>query len=333
MTPPAFWERGREGAWQARLLAPVAGLYGAIDAGKRALTRAAHAPVPVICVGNPTLGGAGKTPLVQAVVRMMRAAGETPHILLRGYGGRLKGPVRVDPSQHAAADVGDEALLHAGIAITWVARDRQAGAAAAAEAGAGLIVMDDGYQNPSLRKDCAVLAIDAREGVGNGRRFPAGPLRERLTAAVARADLVVFVTPDGSPAIPPHLLKAAGAKPKARAWFEPAPGAALPEGPLYAFAGIGRPEKFFAMLARLGARLVGSETFPDHHPYSAQDLARLRTTAEEHGARLITTEKDFVRLPAEERAGIAPWSVVLRLDDEARFMAAVQEALAERRAP
>jgi len=332
MTPPPFWGRGCERAWQARLLAPAARVYEAAARAKTRAARPATAEAPVVCVGNATLGGSGKTPIVQALARALADAGEAPHVLLRGYGGRKAGPLRVALDRHSARDVGDEAMLHAARFPTWIARDRPAGAAAAVADGASVILMDDGYQNPSLRKDCAILAVDAERGLGNGRVFPAGPLREPFAAACARADLLIVVTPTPAVEIPPGLLAAAGDLPAVRAWLEPAQGAGFGAEPMLAFAGIANPASFFRMLKGYGAALVGAEPYPDHYVYRRHDLARLRAAASKAGAGLITTEKDFARLAPELRRGVRTLPVAMRFDDERSLMARVGAALARRRA-
>ena len=297
MKAPDHWWRERD--WRAAVLAPAAALYGAGARLRRAFVRPAHVPIPVLCVGNPTAGGAGKTPVVQALVRRLAARGRRPGILLRGHGGRLAGPLRIDPAAHDAAAVGDEALLHARVAPTWVARDRAAGArmAAASEA-VDCLVLDDGFQNPMLAKDVALLVVDGTVGLGNGRVFPAGPLREPLDQALARADALVLVGEDrtGLAARLPATL------PILHAALVPDPPQALRDAPaLIAFAGIGRPEKFFESLRALGLSPLECLAFADHHPYGAADIDRLTRLATERG--LVTTEKDAVRLPAAARRG------------------------------
>ncbi len=311
---PAFWYRPP--ALTARLLAPAASLYtwAASARYRRHIPR--QAPVPVICVGNLTLGGAGKTPVVIAILELLAFEGMQAHALSRGYGGRLRGPVAVDPRQHEAADVGDEPLLLARHAPCVVARDRLAGAEAAAQAGAALLVMDDGFQNPSLLKDVSLLVIDGAVGFGNGRIFPAGPLREPLCEGFARADAVVLVGEDrcGIRDILPPGLPVFGA-------VIEADYPAMPAGALLAFAGIGRPEKFYATLREGGAELAAIQDFPDHHPYSARDMEKLATQAHRLRARLITTEKDRVRIPLHYRAEVAALPIRTVFADAAGLLA------------
>lgn len=295
---PGFWYRQPGSA--AALLSPAAAVWGLGGTLRRRTIRPASSPVPVVCVGNVVAGGAGKTPVVLSLARICTAGGRRPHLLSRGYGGRLRGPVRVDPGTHTARDVGDEPLLLARDAPTWVARDRVAGARAAAAAGAGIIVLDDGLQNPRLRKDLALLVVDGDTGFGNGRLIPAGPLREPPSVALARADAVIVMGTDR------HGLAdgaAAAGRPVLHARLEPDEHAArLKDEPVVAFAGIARPAKFFATLEDVGARLVARFAFPDHHRFDPDELMQMADLAAASGARLVTTAKDHVRLPVEARA-------------------------------
>jgi tetraacyldisaccharide 4'-kinase len=267
----------------------------------------------VICVGNLVAGGAGKTPVALALAELLKARGVGVHILTRGYGGRLPGPLRVELEVHDAGDVGDEALLLAACAPTWVARDRLAGARAAAAAGAAALVLDDGFQNPALAKDLSVLVIDGTYGLGNGRVMPAGPLREAPGRALARADAVVLIGEDRA-----GIETWLGGRPLLRAELVPAPDAPDLAGQrVLAFAGIGRPEKVFATLEACGAELVERRAFPDHHPYGRSELDALIARAAALDARPVTTEKDAARLPADLRAAVAVLPVVLRWGDPA----------------
>jgi tetraacyldisaccharide 4'-kinase len=277
--------------------------------------------VPIVCVGNLTAGGAGKTPTVLALLRLLaaRACGQPcAQTLTRGYGGALAGPARVELGGHTAADVGDEALLLARAAPTWVARDRVAGARAAAACGARIIVMDDGFQNPALAKDLSLIVVDGDSGFGNGRVIPAGPLREPIDAGLARADAVVLIGEDraGIAAtvrrLQPQLpILAARIAPDADA------AASLRHRRVMAFAGIGRPEKFFATLAACDAHVVAERAFGDHHRFTADDVASLEAEARQYDALLVTTEKDHVRLDAAAQARIRALPVTLTFDDEA----------------
>jgi len=302
MRAPEFWQRR---SLAAGLLAPAGWLWAAAGWWRWRGAKPAPAPVPVVCLGNLVAGGAGKTPAVLALAGLL--AGQNPHALSRGYGGRLAGPVRVDPARHTAADVGDEPLLLARHLPAWVARDRPAGARAAAAAGAGLILMDDGFQNPSLAKTVSVLVIDAAQGLGNGRCLPAGPLREPASRGLARADAVVLIG-EGAPALP-------FAGPVFRARILPAGDTAGWRGrSAVAFAGIGRPEKFFATLRGLGADLVATRAFPDHHPFSEADLEALAAATPE-GVALVTTEKDHFRLPPDWQKRVETLAIALHFED------------------
>jgi tetraacyldisaccharide 4'-kinase len=309
MRAPGFWQN--DGVLPA-LLAPAALCF----AGGGWLRRRAVTPksvaAPVICIGNLVVGGAGKTPVAIAVAERLIARGKTVHFLSRGYGGHAKGPVRVDPLLHTAADVGDEPLLLARIAPAWVSRDRAAGAAAAVAAGAAVIVMDDGFQNPGLEKDLSLLVADGGYGFGNGRVIPAGPLREPLAAGLARADAVALIGTDQrgvAEILPPSL-------PLLRAALAPL-AATLAGRRVYAFAGIARPEKFFATLQSMGCILAGQRVFPDHHPYAEAEVAALIEEAQHADAVPVTTEKDAVRLAPSIRAGIETLPVAIRWRDEA----------------
>jgi tetraacyldisaccharide 4'-kinase len=327
---PSFWWREADTA--AALLAPAAGVYGAVAAAR---LRQAGAPagVPVLCVGNPTLGGSGKTPTALALSRLLIAAGERPWLLSRGYGGQLSGPVTVDPRHHRAADVGDEPLLLAQCAPTIVARDRVAGARAARAAGASVIVMDDGFQNPALAKDLSILVVDARRGVGNGRVFPAGPLRAPLAAQLARAQAMLLI--GEGPAAAPMAAAAAAhglALFHGRLVPDAAAVAALEGQRVLAFAGIGDPDKFFATLADAGIEATVRRGFPDHHPYTGADAAALMAEADRAGLPLVTTEKDFARLKGRRALNelarrARALSITLTVEEADQFRQSVTSAL------
>jgi tetraacyldisaccharide 4'-kinase len=272
--------------------------------------------VPVICVGNLTAGGAGKTPTAIALVERLRAHGIDAQVVSRGHGGRLAGPVRVDPRRHSAAEVGDEPLLLAAFAPVWIARDRAAAALAAAAAGAAAVVMDDGFQNPTLGRDLSLVVVDAGFGFGNGRVMPAGPLREPVAYGLQRADLVLALGADRERARFLADWPQVAARPLLQGELAPLPTGMDWRGlRALAFAGIGRPEKFFATLRGLGAELVGTRAFPDHAPYGARILARLEAEARAAGAQLVTTEKDAARLPAAVRRDVLTLPVRLALED------------------
>src|SRR6516165_3933864 len=332
MREPAFW--WRDPGIAARLLAPAGALYGAV-AQARLRRRGRRAAAPVICIGNLTIGGAGKTPLALATGNMLKNAGELPVFLTRGYGGALAGPIEVDPLAHTAKDVGDEALLLAHVAPTIVARARLAGAALASRE--NVIVMDDGFQNPTLRKDISLLVVDERRGIGNGRVFPAGPLRAPLAAQLARAHALILV---GAPLRAGSVVEEARRHdlPVLRAHLRPDPKliAALGRGRVLAFAGIGDPEKFFATLSDAGVAVAVTRSFPDHHRYTRAEARALREEADREGLMLVTTEKDLARLNGDEEtaelvAHAQALPVALVFEQEAAFKSLLLERIAAAR--
>lgn len=327
MRPPRFWAGGPDHP-AARLLAPLGALYGSRVAA-RMDRPGERAWVPVICLGNFTLGGAGKTPAALAVAALLRGLGAKPAFLSRGYGGRLAGPAAVDPAIHTAADVGDEPLLLARLAPAVVSRDRPAGARLCAALGADIVVMDDGLQNPSLRKDLALAVVDAAAGVGNGLPFPAGPLRAPLARQWPHLGGLVLVG-DGAAGEAVAQEAARRGLPVHRARLVPGRHD-LAGRRLLAFAGIGRPDKFFSTLRGTGAEIVEARSFPDHHAYRPRDLAALAGAADRLGSVLVTTEKDAVRLPPAFAARVLTLPVSLRFDDEAALRETLAEVLATSR--
>ena len=329
MRAPDFWQQKSPGLI-AFLLAPFGALYGAIAA--RRMRRPGWASgVPVICVGNLTAGGAGKTPLAIEIAQMLIAMGEAPFFLSRGYGGDHRGaPLRVDPARHTAAVVGDEPLLLARVAPTIVCIDRVAGAKAAVDAGAGVIVMDDGLQNPYLHKDLTFAAIDGGVGIGNGMCIPAGPLRAPLTTQISLVDAFVIV---GGGASGDRFAALGAAIPILRAHLvvDAKPGAQVSGQRVVAFAGIGRPEKFFDTLRAAGAEIAAQRAFPDHHRFTTAELDALTREAKSFGAILVTTQKDQVRLPATFKVATLP--VRLEIADSGLLKAMVVDALARVRKP
>lgn len=294
MQAPSFW--WREAGLAAAGLRPLASLYGAA-AARRMRQPGARAAVPVVCIGDPTVGGGGKTPTAIALAHRLAAAGERPVFLTRGYGGRLAGPVRVDLAAHAADEVGDEPLLLARNFPTVVARDRVAGARAAAGQGASVVVMDDGFQNPSLAKDFSILVIDAMRGLGNGEVFPAGPLRAPLRPQLERAHALLLIgSGDGGADV--AATAAQIGLPVFRGGLVPAPDALdrLRSRPALAFAAIGNPAKFFRTLSEGGVALRERRAFADHHVYSPAEAEALLSDAARRGLQLVTTEKDYLRL-------------------------------------
>ena len=320
MREPAFW--WRKAGLASSLLAPAAACYGAV-AARRMTRQGARAGVPVLCVGNFTLGGAGKTPAAMMLAKMLQAAGERPFCLSRGYGGSLAGPKAVDAHVDTAAQVGDEALLLAQAAPTVVARDRVAGAQAARADGASIIIMDDGLQNASLVKDFTLAVVDGRRGIGNARVFPAGPLRAPLATQLARTDaLLVVGGGDGA-----RDVVAAPQLPVFHVRLEPDPAAvaSLHGRNVFAFAGIGDPEKFFASAAAAGIAVAERRTYADHHRFTAEEAAELIMQAEHGGLALLTTEKDRARMVGElllaalaEKTHVLPVTMVVEDADGLR---------------
>jgi len=313
MQAPEFWQSGKGGAL-AVALSPLGWLYGLATKAKLATTKAWASPVPVICVGNLIAGGAGKTPVAIDLAKRLQAKGKDVHFLSRGYGGHEKGPLRVEPETHDFTHVGDEPLLLATHAPTWVSRERRAGCEAAAKAGADIIIMDDGFQNPYVAKDFSIIVIDGGFGFGNKKLIPAGPLRETIAGGLARAQAVIVVGGDRTDSM--ELVSKHGHVPLS-AQLSPGP---LPEDisgkPVVAFTGIGRPDKFFETVSSLGCIVDAQIPFADHHPYSEADITHLLGTAKKTNARLLSTEKDAQRLPASFLREVTIIQISLKWENE-----------------
>jgi tetraacyldisaccharide 4'-kinase len=322
MREPAFWYR--PSSWISRLLLPFGALYGLV-AGQRLQREGFDAGVPVLCVGNYHVGGAGKTPTVLALANVLRDLGETPVVLSRGYGGRLRGPIKVDPARHVADDVGDEPLMMAGSVAVVVARDRIAGVALARSQRASVILMDDGFQNPAIIKDASLIVIDASRGLGNGCVLPAGPLRAPLKPQLARTDALIVIG-DGIAAQGVAAAVAARGAPVLSAHLKPddASVASLGGKRVLAFAGIGDPARFFRTLAASGIAVVAKRVFADHHPFTKSEIESLLADAKRDALTLVTTEKDLARLRAADGVpswarDIVPFAVTLAFEDAAQL--------------
>jgi tetraacyldisaccharide 4'-kinase len=312
------------------VLGPPAWLWARQTARRIARAAPADVGVPVICVGNVTVGGAGKTPIVREILQRLQARGLEPHALSRGHGGRLSGPIRVDRTRHTAGDVGDEPLMLAADGPAWISRDRAAGARAAAAGGADAVVMDDGHQNPEVHKALSLVVVDGETRgewpFGDGSIFPMGPMREPLAAGLARADAVVLLLPLGLEQADPDLLRLLRGRPVLIARLEPA--APPPAGPRVGFAGVAKPWKVERALQAAGCDLVDFAPLPDHATLDEPLLKALARRAEDLGAGLVTTEKDWARLPPAWRERIPAWPVRARFEDEGALDALLDQALA-----
>jgi tetraacyldisaccharide 4'-kinase len=328
---PDFWWRPEPTA-AALALWPIARIWGAASAWRMAKSGAFRPSVAVVCVGNFVVGGAGKTPTAIALARMARARGLKPGLLASGYGGTATTPILVDPSVHTADQVGDEALMLAAVAPTVVSRDRAAGARRLVEENVEIIIMDDGFQNPSLVHDLALVAVDAAVGIGNGLVIPSGPLRAPLKPQVQRADALLVIG-EGEAADP--LIRAAARAGTAtlRARIKPTRLKEWRKDPILAFAGIGHPEKFFATLREAHAPVARTLSFPDHYKYGEADATKLLQIADAEKLRLVTTEKDLVRLSgatgalAKLRERIEPFHVILEFENPVAIGEMLDEAV------
>ena len=319
MREPAFWYRPP--SLTSRLLAPLGAVYGLV-AALRMQVRGFDAGIPVLCVGNYHTGGAGKTPTVLALTKLLRELGETPVVLSRGYGGKWQGPVKVDPAKHIAANVGDEPLMLVLTVPVVIARNRVDGVALARSQGATVILMDDGFQNPAIAKDASLIVIDSERGLGNGSVFPAGPLRAPLKPQLARTDALVVIG-DGHAAASVAADITSRGKPVLRAHLKPdaVSLAALSGKRVLAFAGIGDPGRFFRTLRDAGIDVARERAFADHHPFSQGEIEALVGEAQGDGLTLVTTEKDLARMRGSENGAgagdIVPFAVTLEFDDAA----------------
>jgi tetraacyldisaccharide 4'-kinase len=332
LNTPRWWyaREPRHASVLRFVLKPVSWIWAAATARRIANTHPVGPGAAVISIGNLTVGGSGKTPVAREVLRLLRAHGVEAHALSRGYGGKLEGPTRVDLNVHTAAEVGDEPLMLALDSPAWIARDRVAGARAAVQAGARALVLDDAHQNPALKKTLSLIVVDGetRDGewpFGDGSVFPSGPMREPLKTGLSRADAVVVLLPADLAGADPELVETFGALPVFIARLEAA--APPPPGPLLGFAGIAKPWKVERSLVAAGADLADFAPFPDHAEFREQDLRFLADRADQFGARLITTEKDWSRLPPEWRTRVVSWPVKATFEDETGFGVLLRDAV------
>jgi len=317
MRPPLFWYQ--KPGLKSALLAPLAAIYARTTASRVAQKPQFRPDVPVICVGNINAGGTGKTPTVIALVQHLQRLGKTPHILSRGFGGSEKSPLQVREDM-AAARVGDEPLLLAAFAATWIGADRTQTAKLAIAAGADVLIMDDGFQNPGLAKDISLIVVDAARGFGNGRVLPAGPLREPIQAGLARADAVITIGHGRAQTRFDQTWARELSIPRVSGHLAPLPTGIDWQGlRTLAFAGIGNPAKFFETLTAEGAEIIRAVALEDHQPLSLTLLQRLQSEARLRGAQLVTTEKDAVRLPKSMRVEVLTLPVRLQLADWAEI--------------
>jgi len=321
---PNFWKQGGNSFFQ-QLLRPLSVVYSFFDRLNRARIKPQSVNIPVICIGNVVAGGAGKTPVAIAIARFLIAKGRKVHFLSRGYGGSQQGPLRVVLDVHGADQVGDEPLILAGVAPTWVSQDRIRGAQAAADAGADIIIMDDGFQNPSLKKDISFLVVDGGYGLGNGALIPAGPLRESWSSALSRADAVIVVDPGEESEdlklgdTPLFLAKVVPQDLQAEIIGEK----------VVAFAGIGRPQKFFKSLLNVGIDVIETVEFPDHHKFSQDDIMKLVELAADKDAALVTTRKDYVRLSTDAKLMTTVFDIDLTFEKPGRLQQLLSEKLSD----
>lgn len=321
MMMPFFWVQRTAASW---LLMPLSLVYVALSWLRRARVKPQQMVVPVICVGNNTAGGAGKTPTVIALAEWLTQEGRKPAVISRGYRGQYQGTIKVDPAVHDAAEVGDEPLLIAQSAACYVARRRVQAARVAIADGADIIIMDDGLQNPSLVKQASIMVVDGTFGFGNRFLIPAGPCRERIRTSIRKADMLLIMGEQTNSHIARYLLKD---KPVFRGRLV-ASDASLKGVKVHPFAGIAHPDKFFETVASLGAEFTLQSRFADHHYYTQLDIERLRREAAQHGARLVTTAKDYVRLPVDFRREVTVIPVALQVDDQPAMLQQLMRLIA-----
>ncbi len=304
---PQFWKTNNK---ISMALWPLSLVYRLVTKIREMRAKPFKSQIPVICVGNVNIGGAGKTPVTIEVAKILQEQGKKVAFLSRGYGGYLYGPVRVDLEKHDAKQVGDEPLLLREIAPVYVAKNRTEGLKLISLSETDVIIMDDGLQNPNVVKDMCLLVIDGSYGVGNGQVLPAGPLRESLQAALSKVTATIFIGDDATKMLPLETKII-------RAKILPHNHEKFIGKDVIAFAGIGNPEKFFGSLKELGGNIMKKVSFPDHYMYKEAELENLLKEANECGAMLVTTKKDFVRLDAKYKEKIQYLSIEISFSDKA----------------
>tara|TARA_Y100001970_G_scaffold293928_1_gene444731 strand:+ start:21023 stop:22006 length:984 start_codon:yes stop_codon:yes gene_type:complete len=312
MKAPRFWSNRKNWIIPAAL-SPLAMIYRLSIFVNRLNSKNITCSIPIVCAGNIVTGGAGKTPTAIAIAKLLADMGQTPHFLSRGYRGKISGPTLVDREIHDSSMVGDEALLLAKIAPTWISCDREKGASAATNAGASIIIMDDGHQNHDIIKDLSIIVIDGGFGFGNSRLIPSGPLRESLKSGIIRADAVVIIGQDKyatKEKIKNYSLPIIDAD-----IFPVAKDTNIETKSVIAFAGIGRPEKFFDTLDFIGCEIIKKYTFSDHYNYKPKEIDRLASEAEKYSATLVTTEKDWIRIEKNKQNLVMPIPIELKWKD------------------
>lgn len=320
MKAPKFWEKEN---LTAKLLSPLSGVYAKKTATRLEEEKGYKAKIPVICIGNLVAGGAGKTPIAILIAKQLQEAGKNVHFLCSDYAGEVETPQKVESDD--CAKYGDEAVLLSETAPTWVGSDRSATAKLAQKDGAELLIMDDGFQNPTLKKDFSIIVIDGTYGFGNGRVIPAGPLREPIDVGLQRADCVLVMGEEKAK-LPAFSI------PKFSAKLEIEYEEFLQQEDVVAFCAIARPKKFYNSLEEKGLNIVEKFSFPDHHLYSDEDLKKILNSATERQAIAVTTEKDYVKIPKQLRVMLHLVKATAVLDDEKKFTKALNAKIAPKKA-